>query len=97
MNAKQLIAAVAVFAATGSVFANDLQVFPEQANFVSTKTRAEVIAQVRQANADGVLVTNEVGTVAPVATRASATEPKPATDTVKTARHQFSAEYDIGA
>lgn len=53
MNAKHLIAAFAVLAATGSVFAQDV-VAPD-ANVVSKRTRAEVIAEIAQARADGTL------------------------------------------
>jgi hypothetical protein len=53
MNAKHLIAAFAVLAATGSVFAQEF-VAPD-AGFVSTRTRAEVVAEVAQARADGSL------------------------------------------
>jgi hypothetical protein len=51
MNAKHLVAAFAVFAAAGSVFAQEF-VVPD-ANFVSTRTRAEVKAEIAQARADG--------------------------------------------
>jgi len=51
MNAKHLIAAFAVLASTGSVFAQE---FVEPGvNFVSTRTRAEVLAELKQAQADG--------------------------------------------
>jgi anti-sigma28 factor (negative regulator of flagellin synthesis) len=51
MNAKHLIAAVTVLAATGSVLAQE---FVEPGvNFVSTRTRAEVVAELKQAQADG--------------------------------------------
>jgi hypothetical protein len=43
MNPKQLIAAVAMFAATGAVFAQATEYVNPAANFVSTKTRAQVI------------------------------------------------------
>ena len=46
MNIKKLIAAVAVFAAAGSVFANDLMPFSELDNFKSSKSRTEVKAEV---------------------------------------------------
>ncbi len=46
MNAKKLIAAVAMFAAAGSVFAADLMPFPAMDNFQSTRTRADVRAEV---------------------------------------------------
>jgi len=55
MNAKRLIATVAVFAATGSVFAQQTETVDPAANFVSTRTRAEVIAELKQARADGSL------------------------------------------
>lgn len=53
MNAKHLIAAVAVLASAGSVLAQDY--VPPDAGFSSTKTRAEVIAELHQARADGSL------------------------------------------
>ena len=52
MNAKQLIATVAVFAATTPVFASE---YVDFSKFVSTKTRAEVVAELKQAQADGTL------------------------------------------
>lgn len=52
MNAKQLIAAVAVFAATAPVFAAEWVDF---SNVVSTKTRAEVVTELKQAQANGAL------------------------------------------
>lgn len=52
MNAKQAIAVLAVFAATGSAFAADNGIFVEHTNVPSTKTRAEVRAELNQANAD---------------------------------------------
>jgi hypothetical protein len=48
MNAKKLIAAFAAFAAAGSVFAQTGE-FIEQPKAVSTKTRAEVRAELEQA------------------------------------------------
>lgn len=99
MNAKQLIAAVAVFAAAGSVFAaGDLQSFPEQENFVSTKTRAEVHAEIAQARAEGVLAHNEVSTSAPVVAAVSVkTREEVRAEAIRTAKtHKFSVDYDIG-
>lgn len=55
MNAKKLIAAVAVFAATSSAFASEWVDFSD---FKSTRTRAEVIAEMNQANANGQLAGN---------------------------------------
>jgi hypothetical protein len=56
MNAKNIIAAVAAFAAAGSVFANEMTPWPELENFKSTKTRAEVMAELEQAQAEGTYV-----------------------------------------
>ncbi len=52
MNTKKLIAAVAIFAAAGSTFAAEVTegVWPA---FTSTKTRAEVVAELKAAQADG--------------------------------------------
>jgi hypothetical protein len=56
MNVKQLIAAVSIFAATGSVFAAEWADFSD---FVPTKTRAEVVAELKQAQADGTLAASQ--------------------------------------
>jgi hypothetical protein len=53
MNVKHLVAAFTVFAATDSVFAQDFGA--PDANFVSTRTRADVIAEIAQARAEGTL------------------------------------------
>lgn len=50
MNAKKLIAAVAVFAAANSALAAE---WVEFTNVTSTKTRAEVMAEMKQARDDG--------------------------------------------
>jgi len=55
MNAKQLIATVALFAATGAAFAQSTEYADPAAGFVSTKTRAEVVAEIKQASALGTL------------------------------------------
>jgi hypothetical protein len=57
MNLKQLIAAVAVFAASGAVFAEQTEIVEPAKNFVSTKTRAQVYEELKQAQANGVYVT----------------------------------------
>lgn len=53
MNTKTILAAVALFAAAGSTFAQGNSEFDEFSNFVSTRTRAEVKAELAQANALG--------------------------------------------
>lgn len=49
MNAKNLIAAVSLFAAAGSVLADQTYPYVEHTNIASTKTRAEVIAEMKPA------------------------------------------------
>ncbi len=60
MNVQRLIAALAVLAATGSVFAGDVDPFPTQEPVVSTKTRAEVQAELAQARAQGLLPRGDI-------------------------------------
>ena len=55
MNAKQLIIATAVLVATTSIFAGEVTQFTDQKPVVSTKTRADVQAEVSQARAQGLL------------------------------------------
>ncbi len=59
MNVKQLIAAVAVFAAAGSAFAQQQEFVAPDANFVPAKSRAEVVADLNQAYAQGALTTRD--------------------------------------
>jgi hypothetical protein len=49
MNVKQIVAAIAVFAATGTAFAADNGIFVEHTNVPSNKTRAEVRVELEQA------------------------------------------------
>ena len=51
MNTKQLIAGLVVLAAAGSAFAE--MPYPADEHFVSTKTRAEVQAELGDARAQG--------------------------------------------
>ncbi len=55
INIKQLAVASLLFATAGIALAD--QAYPPETPFVSTKTRAEVIAELQQAQAQG-LVTN---------------------------------------
>ncbi|OGS97778.1 MAG: hypothetical protein A3K04_02300 [Gallionellales bacterium RBG_16_56_9] len=59
MNAKKLIVAMAVLATTGSVFAGDINPFPNQEQVVSEKTRAEVQSELAQARVQGWIVGGE--------------------------------------
>lgn len=53
MNVKTLIATVTLLTSTGAVFAGNVDPFVEHTGFVSSKTRAEVIAETQQAAAKG--------------------------------------------
>jgi len=53
MNTKQLTAAVILFAAAGAAMAE--APYPPETSFVSTKTRADVIAELQQARAQGLI------------------------------------------
>lgn len=67
MNAKQFIAGLAVLAAAGSAFA--VTPYPPETPFVSTKSRADVQAEVAQAQKDGTL--NQARSAYPVIVAAS--------------------------
>jgi hypothetical protein len=54
MKTKQLIATAAMLIATGAAFAQQTDSVAADANFVAKKTRAEVIAELKQAQANGV-------------------------------------------
>ena len=56
MNVKNLIAAVAVFAAAGSAFAQQTEFVAPDAGFKSTMTRAEVRQDLTQAASQGAIV-----------------------------------------
>ncbi len=49
MNTKQITAAIVLFAAASAAMAE--APFPAETKFVSTKTRAEVVAELKQAQA----------------------------------------------
>lgn len=74
MNAKNLIAAVSMLTAAGSVLADNTYPYVDHSNFVGTKTRAEVIAEMKAANASAPVARNteyvEHTTVASTKTRA---------------------------
>lgn len=53
MNAKKLLAAVAVFAAAGSALAQQTYPYVDFSGVQGTKTRAEVVAELKQAQAEG--------------------------------------------
>ncbi|KAF3997603.1 DUF4148 domain-containing protein [Glaciimonas immobilis] len=53
MNTKQLIAGLVVLVAAGSAFA--VKPYPAEDHFVSTKTRADVTAELVSAEANGLM------------------------------------------
>lgn len=55
MNAKKLAAAAIMFAAASTAFAQRTEFVVPDANFVSSKTRAEVMAELKQAKESGAL------------------------------------------
>lgn len=59
MNAKKLAAAVIMFATAGTTFAQSAEFVAPDANFVSSKTRLEVTAELRRAQSDGALSFSE--------------------------------------
>ncbi|WP_034296591.1 DUF4148 domain-containing protein [Herbaspirillum sp. RV1423] len=76
MNIKKISAAVFLLSLAGAVLAE--APYPEDTKFVSTKTRAEVIAELAQARANGELPINDVSypdkaiVTAPVSTKTRA-------------------------
>jgi hypothetical protein len=59
MNAKKLTAAVILFAATGAALAQSSEFVAPDANFISSKSRAEVVAELNQARTEGLLTFTE--------------------------------------
>lgn len=55
MNAKKLAAAAIMFAAASTAFAQSTEFVVPDANFVSSKTRAEVMNELKQAQESGAL------------------------------------------
>lgn len=60
MQVKNLFAAAAIVFATGSAFASEVTPWPEYDNFKSTKTRAEVVSELKQAQAEGKLIVGDI-------------------------------------
>lgn len=77
MNAKNLIAAVTVLAAAGSSFAGEITPWPQADNFRSTKSRADVVAEMKEAQANGTYVVGgtEQLELVPVLARGAAVAP----------------------
>ena len=85
MNAKQWLAAITVFAAAGSVVAAEQKEYVDFVNIPSTRTRAEVRAELEQAYRDGLLGKNtEVPTQAQIVTGKSRADVR--NETIQSAR-----------
>lgn len=67
MTAKNLIAAVAVFAAAGSAFAEQTYPYVDFGGFQGTRTRAEAAAELQQAQSAGNYVVGGEEIASPVA------------------------------
>ena len=59
MNAKNLIVAAAIFAAAGSSFADTTGNFTDFTRVQSSKTRAEVVAELKQAKEQGYVASRD--------------------------------------
>lgn len=85
MNAKQWLAAIIVFAAAGSVVAAEQKEYVDFVNVPSTRTRAEVRAELDQAYRDGLVGQNtEVPTQAQIVSGKSRAEVR--NETIQSAR-----------
>jgi hypothetical protein len=65
MNAKKLIATLSLLATAGVAFAQQTEYVPADEGFVSTKTRAEVVAELKAAHDQGTYVTGGLAAIDP--------------------------------
>ncbi len=98
MNVKQMMIAMVVLTTAGSAFAaGDVDPFPAQKPFVSTKTRTEVQAELAQVRAQGVIGQGEdpnYPALPPVRSTRSRDEVRAeAIEAVK--HHKFNPDYDV--
>lgn len=98
MNVQQMIVALAVSAATGSVFAAEFDAFPKEKPFVSTKTRVEIRADLAQARSQGLRargVEPDLQVTAPERGGRSRMEVR--AEAIESVRnHQHDLDHDIG-
>lgn len=93
MNAKLLIASAAVLATTAPVFAGE---YVDFSNFVSTKTRAEVVAELKQAQADGTLAAaNSEYVVFPTMADTARSRAEVRAEAIESAKNHGSDKNDI--
>ena len=94
MSIKQLIAAVAVFAAAGSAFADVSGTFADYTNIASTRTRAEVVAELA---AQGPATRTEWAEPIPVAAKSDRTREEVRAQMFEHAKtHQANDIYKFG-
>ncbi len=84
MTSKQLLASLTVLVASGGAFAQSSDDVQPNEKFVSTKTRAEVIAELKQAQAEGTFIVG--GEAFTEQTPVAAKRVRNRADTVDTAR-----------
>lgn len=96
MNIRHLIFAVSAVAAAGSVFAEDIGAYVDFSHVISTKTRAEVIAELKQAQAEGLMAFRE--DTYPVLQQQAGTarsRDEVRSEAIESARNRTSYERDI--
>lgn len=100
MNAKKMMIAAAVFAAAGSAYATtDITGnFEDFTNVPSTKTRAEVIAELKQAKAQGQVASTEWVEPSTLATKSTRTREEVRAEAIQYAKthHKINPDYDFG-
>jgi hypothetical protein len=97
MNAKQLIAAIAVFAAAGSAFADVTGTFDDFTNVPSTKTRAEVVAELKQAPAASQVANTEWVDSSTFIAKSSRTRDEVRAEAKEYAKaHKVNFDYEFG-
>jgi hypothetical protein len=98
MNAKQLFAAVAIFAAAGSAFADVTGTFTDFTNVPSTKTRAEVTAELKQAQAQNQVANTYWVDTSTFVAKSSRTRDEVRAEAIEYAKaHKKNSDYDFGA
>lgn len=98
MNAKQLIAAVSILAAAGTAFAGAPEQYVDNSQVQTTKTRAEVRAELEQAARQGQLFAASEASqvVEPVAVASAKTRAEVRAEAVQAAKSDTLSHTYIG-
>ena len=97
MNAKRLIAAVAVFAAAGSAFADVTGTFDDFTKVTSTKTRAEVVAELKQAPVQRQVANTEWVDSSTLVAKSGLSRDEVRAEAIRFAKtHKVNADYEFG-